>query len=100
MATTTTHEAANTGAAATLPAAKVGKAPPRVSAEAEILATRIERAIRRKTNDKVRALRVEVSRDTVVLAGRCATFYCKQLAQQAAMTLVDGRELQDLIEVW
>jgi hypothetical protein len=97
MATTTTHQAESTSTPVALHSAK---SPPRVSAEAEILATRIERAIRRKTNDKVRGLHVQVGRDFVVVSGRCATFYCKQLAQQAAMTLVDGRELQDQIEVW
>ena len=96
----TTSHSTTTRTATVIPPVKVAPVAARISAEAEILATRIERAIRRKTNDKVRTLRVEVGRDTVTLYGRCATFYCKQLAQQAAMTLVAGRELQDLIEVW
>ena len=72
----------------------------RVSPEQEKLAMRIERHIRRETNDKVRELRVEVHRAGVSLHGRCGTFYCKQVAQQAAMNLIDGRALVNQIEVW
>ena len=60
---------------------------PKTLAEAEQLAASIERAVRRETAGGVRNLRVEVNRGGVVLEGRCDTFYCKQLAQHAAMTL-------------
>jgi hypothetical protein len=74
--------------------------PPRLSAEAEKLAARIERAVRRGTNDKVRELRVEVVEEGIVLSGRCGTYYCKQLAQHAAMSLVQNEALINRIEVW
>lgn len=74
--------------------------PSRMSAEDEKLAARIERHVRRKTNDKVRELRVEISRDGVVLRGRCGTYYCKQLAQHAAMSLLEDAVLLNQIEVW
>jgi hypothetical protein len=67
--------------------------PPRLSAEAEKLAAR-------GTNDKVRELRVEVVEEGIVLSGRCGTYYCKQLAQHAAMPLVQNEALINRIEVW
>ncbi len=60
---------------------------PETLAEAEQLAASIERAVRRETAGGVRNLRVEVKRGGVILEGRCETFYCKQLAQHAAMNL-------------
>jgi hypothetical protein len=35
----------------------------------------------------------------VLLKGRCSTFYCKQLAQHAAMALPGGNRLVNCIEV-
>ena len=74
----------------------------RISAEAEKLAARIERAVRRGTNDKVRELRVDVLAEGVVLRGRCGTYYSKQLAQHAALTLLKDESLPliNRIEVW
>ncbi len=72
----------------------------RISAEGEVLSTRIERAVRRKTNGKIHGLKVEVHRERILLHGHCGTFYSKQLAQQAALSLLSGQELQDMIEVW
>ncbi len=56
-------------------------------ADAERMAASIERAVRRETSGGVRHLHVEVKRDGIVLEGRCDTYYCKQLAQHAAMTV-------------
>jgi hypothetical protein len=72
-----------------------------LSVEAEKLALRIERAVRRGTNDKVRELKVVIHADGIRLTGRCGTYYCKQLAQTAAMAVV-GKEqaLLNRIEVW
>jgi hypothetical protein len=56
---------------------------------AEKMAASIERIVHRRTSGKIRDLRVEVHRDGVRLHGRCATFYCKQLAQQAVMDTMD-----------
>ena len=75
-----------------------GSPLPETLAEAEKLATSIERAVRRETAGGVRNLHVEVNRGGVVLEGRCDTFYCKQLAQHAAMTL-SGERLSNEIRV-
>jgi osmotically-inducible protein OsmY len=72
----------------------------RISAEQEKLALRVERHIRLQTNDKIRELRIEIHRTGVLLHGRCGTFYCKQVAQQAAMNLIGDRPLINQIEVW
>jgi hypothetical protein len=71
-----------------------------MSLDQERLASRIERHVRRHTNDKVRELRVDVRVDAIVLMGRCGSFYTKQLAQHAAMTLADDARLLNQIEVW
>lgn len=71
-----------------------------MSAEDEKLAARIERAVRRGTSDKVRELKVEVLWDGIHLTGRCGTFYCKQLAQTAALTLSGKSQVYNRIEVW
>ncbi|HEV3340493.1 MAG TPA: BON domain-containing protein [Pirellulales bacterium] len=68
-------------------------------ARSEKLAARIARVVKRRTAGSVQNLRVEVRRDGVFLDGQCASFYSKQLAQQAAMGLTDERQLTNRIEV-
>lgn len=65
----------------------------------ERLAARIARVVKRRTAGSVQNLRVEVRRDGVFLDGQCASFYTKQLAQQAAMGLTDEKQLTNRIEV-
>ena len=60
---------------------------------------RIKRTIQRQTAGGVHQLKVEVTTDTVLLRGRCASFYCKQKAQHAAMNLLSGETLVNEIEV-
>ncbi len=72
---------------------------PETVAEAEKLAASIERAIRRETAGGVRDLRVEINSNSVLLTGRCRTYYCKQLAQTAAMGVSGGDQLSNQIEV-
>ena len=72
---------------------------PETLAEAEKLAASIERAVSRETGGGVRNLRVEVSRKGVLLTGRCSTYYTKQKAQHAAMTVRGGGPLTNRIEV-
>ena len=67
--------------------------------EEEELAASIERAVQRETGHGVRNLSVEVSRDGVLLKGRCSTYYCKQLAQHAAMGMPGGDRVTNSIEV-
>ncbi|HVA46718.1 MAG TPA: BON domain-containing protein [Pirellulales bacterium] len=65
----------------------------------EKLAARIARVVTRRTAGSVQNLRVEVRRDGVFLDGQCPSYYAKQLAQQAAMTLADDKPLTNRIEV-
>jgi hypothetical protein len=59
---------------------------------------RIKRAIRRKTG-AVCDLAVEIKGEMLIIRGRCPSFYQKQVAQHAAMTLLDGETLVNEIEV-
>ena len=68
-------------------------------AEAEKLAAAIERAVQRQTAGAVKNLSVEVHKEGVLLKGRCDTYYCKQLAQHAAMRFPAARHLTNEIEV-
>jgi hypothetical protein len=63
------------------------------------LLARIKRAIRRKTNGGVSALSVVKEEESLLLRGRCASFYCKQVAQHAALDFLDGEQLINQIEV-
>ena len=67
--------------------------------EAEYLAAAVERAVHEGTARRIRDLSVEINEDGVLLRGRCGTYYCKQLAQHAAMTKVAGDRLTNSIEV-
>jgi osmotically-inducible protein OsmY len=60
---------------------------------------RVKRAIRRQTGGGVHQLKVEVNGETLLLRGRCASFYCKQKAQHAAMGYLSGETLINEIEV-
>ena len=72
---------------------------PETIEEAEELAASIEQAVQRGTGRRIRDLTVEVDRDGVCLKGHCATYYCKQLAQHAAMAVPGGDRLTNSIEV-
>jgi len=89
------------GTAAVLPVDGVRRPPPpEPASQVDVLATAIERAIQRETGGGVRRLRVDVSRQGIVLAGRCSTYYTKQKAQHAAMGFCgSGRQLSNRIEV-
>lgn len=63
------------------------------------LAMRIKRAVRRNAGGGVRQLDVDVDDRAVRLHGRCSSFYCKQLAQQAAMRLAGATRVINEIEV-
>jgi hypothetical protein len=72
---------------------------PETLEEAEALAASIERAVQEETGHGVRDLQVTVEHDSVTLRGRCGSFYCKQLAQHAAMVRAHGEQLINGIEV-
>lgn len=80
-------------------AQELGAGLPETLEEAEQLAASIERAVQRETGRGVRNLTVEVSREGILLKGRCTTYYCKQLAQHAAMSVRGGDRLTNRIEV-
>ena len=57
------------------------------------LAERIEGYIERKACGRIRDLHVVCSGDLIILQGRSRTYHAKQLAQEAALDLTDGRPL-------
>lgn len=71
----------------------------RMTTAGKRLAETIRGEILERTGGKIHDLRVEVRDTEVRLRGRCSTFYCKQLAQHAAMALIDGGSLTNEIEV-
>lgn len=81
------------------PPGMVGPPPDAATAQAERLALLIERLIRRRTGGRIRALRVTIASESIVLHGHCTTLYCRQLAQRAARGLTAGRLLTNSIEV-
>jgi osmotically-inducible protein OsmY len=69
------------------------------SIEIDRLVVSVERAVWLATGGAVRDLCVEVSRNGVLLRGRCGTYYTKQKAQHAAMGVACGRTLANRIDV-
>jgi hypothetical protein len=63
------------------------------------LSTMIERRIVSSTHGRVRDLRVEVAGGSVVLRGRVATYYTKQLALHGALDELGDAGLIDEIQV-
>jgi hypothetical protein len=62
---------------------------------------RIKRAIRRRTSGGVQKLTVQLREETFVIGGSCLSFYCKQVAQETAMSFLKntGDLLRNEIEV-
>jgi hypothetical protein len=63
------------------------------------LAARIKQRIRMQTSGRIRALSVVVSDGQIEICGQCATFYTKQLAQHAAMGVLEDEVLTNRIDV-
>jgi osmotically-inducible protein OsmY len=82
----------------TKPVVQVVRQPEQSEEERRQLA-RIKRVIRRKTGGGVQQLAVEMRVGTLLLRGRCTSFYCKQVAQQAAMSFLPGQSIINEIEV-
>jgi hypothetical protein len=72
---------------------------PETLEEAEELAASIERAVQYETGRGVADLTVEVGPQGVLLRGHCDTYYTKQLAQHAAMSIRGSGQLTNSIEV-
>ena len=95
-------DAAATNAAATNAVATNAAAPgatQRKKTEAEKFAERLARLVQRRTDGTIRQLRVEIKPEGIYLDGRCATFYRKQLAQEAVLAITEDQKLFNQIEV-
>ncbi len=64
------------------------------------LAKEVERAVQSATGGRVHKIEVEISEDTILLRGFCATFHCNQLAQTAAMDVAGDMPIDNQIVVW
>ena len=72
---------------------------PRTLAEAEALSASIERVVQQQTGNGIAHLAVVIEDGGVFLHGSCSSYYHKQLAQHAAMTVPSGLTLTNCIEV-
>ena len=63
------------------------------------LAVAIRQRIESRLGGRVRDLAIRVRDDTIVLEGTCATFYTKQLAQHAALGVLNEEQLENAIAV-
>jgi hypothetical protein len=63
------------------------------------LAIAIRQRIESRLPGRIRELSVRILERTVVLEGQCATYYTKQLAQHAALGILDDEQLENAIEV-
>lgn len=70
------------------------------SEQHEQLAVSILKRIQARLPGRVRRLTVYVTDSAVVLAGKCSTYYTKQLAQHAAMGVLEDERLINNIEVY
>lgn len=63
------------------------------------LAVAIRQRIESRLGGRVRDLAIRVRGETIVLEGRCATYYTKQLAQHAALGVLEDEQLENAIMV-
>ncbi len=63
------------------------------------LAVVIRQRIESRLGGRVRDLAIRFHGDTIVLEGRCTTFYTKQLAQHAALGVLEHEQLDNAIIV-
>jgi osmotically-inducible protein OsmY len=59
----------------------------------------IRQRIESRVRGRVRNLNVRVFEGVVILEGQCATYYTKQLAQHAALGLLEDEQLENAIVV-
>lgn len=65
----------------------------------ETLEIKIRNRIENRLGPRIRNLRVEVANGRVIIGGDCSTYYSKQLAQHAALGVIEDEHLDNLIEV-
>jgi len=63
------------------------------------IAVAIRQRIESRLGGRIRDLAIRVRGETIVLEGRCATFYTKQLAQHAALGVLEDEQLDNAIVV-
>ncbi len=63
------------------------------------LAKRIHDRIAKRLTGRVHGLDVQVAGKSITLRGRCATYYSKQLAQHAALGVLEDETLTNAIVV-
>jgi hypothetical protein len=63
------------------------------------LAIAIRQRIESRLVGRIRELSVRIKGDTVVLEGKCSTYYSKQLAQHAALGALEDEHLENAISV-
>ena len=63
------------------------------------LAALIRTRIESRLAGRIRNLDVRVRNEVVVLQGRCATYHTKQLAQHAALGVIEDEQLENEIQV-
>jgi len=69
------------------------------SSRPSCLASLIQERIEKRLGERIRDLRVSLSGDSVLLQGRCKTYYTKQLAQHAALGVIEDENLENEIKV-
>ena len=63
------------------------------------LAALIQARIEARLSGRIRNLSVRIRNEVVVLSGRCATYHTKQLAQHAALGVIEDEQLENEIQV-
>jgi hypothetical protein len=63
------------------------------------LAAAITQRIESRLPGRVRNLHVRITNESVVIEGLCATYYTKQLAQHAALGVLEDEHLENAIVV-
>jgi osmotically-inducible protein OsmY len=81
------------------PATVSDSVPANRPAPQQSLEIAIRKRIEGRLHGRIRNLNVRTVADLVILEGQCATYYTKQLAQHAAMGILDDEQLENAIEV-
>ena len=63
------------------------------------LASTVKQRIESRLPGRVRNLTVRIVAHTIVIEGQCATYYTKQLAQHAALGVIEAEHLENAIVV-
>lgn len=84
----------------TLAVAVVATAPVVVApSRSDLLASKVRQRIQSRLGERIRKLQVTCHADKVSLRGECTTYYSKQLAQVAALGVLEDETLDNAITV-